>query len=692
MPKDQNLSGKPREQSAHNETLSFPYKATSPTDSPGIQFREEDKSRIKMAHAIPKDGRMDLLSDLSFVLRIAGIQILGQRMDITWKSMCDDRSRRELQISSRGWQLLTKGAKASPVGEPLISYLGFFSCHAFHRLGLFVVRDIDPNSGFQFLYDMGATKPRFMNSELPLGENVSRSTWYEFPSMSDVFDWQDSEDSQTMFCQAGRQMSSTAPWQRIILWQGLSFGSDIRLVRSRAATKIEASTFSYQNEMAKSIQPAVELHLSGQRRGGSELTNPYSDMQNAFHITFFERLEDDIKFTEETSQELGLKIGRLYERPQEAGHSAGSEDSDTLAFRRSSFTVFTTTGKLETDLDPEYPRSENWHWTMLILSPSGFFPGVEYDWAIDTGRVSRKTAELSCIVYALEKVEHRWRRLDKYIASLLVEDFMDSTAYSKLLFDDASFSRSRLYFWVLGCLSEFDPVIDDNIRQCKLYRIARIEPLRDYIEDIELRLKSPVATTLSYGQQDLKRLVELDKKASAIGQSLEDLRSEFSAKQARVQILRDGLFNASALMESRSSTRLGQNVQLLTYVSIFYLPLAFCAALWAIPNITDQKTKIPFIVTATLVGLVTYVVVANLGNIIEFLARAFRSWKNKLLDRMEGDEQQHWRFVRKQFEEFPPQDGNKVPSDWWLLRYQMRDFWRKPKPESTDSEDETVDV
>lgn len=30
-------------------------------------------------------------------------------------------------------------------------------------------------------------------------------------------------------------------------------------------------------------------------------------------------------------------------------------------------------------------------------------------------------------------------------------------------------------------------------------------------------------------------------------------------------------------MESRSATRLGQNVQLLTYVSIFYLPLGFCA-------------------------------------------------------------------------------------------------------------------
>jgi hypothetical protein len=37
------------------------------------------------------------------------------------------------------------------------------------------------------------------------------------------------------------------------------------------------------------------------------------------------------------------------------------------------------------------------------------------------------------------------------------------------------------------------------------------------------------------------------------------------------------LFNASAVVESRLSTRLAQNVKLLTYVSIFYLPLAFCA-------------------------------------------------------------------------------------------------------------------
>jgi hypothetical protein len=36
-------------------------------------------------------------------------------------------------------------------------------------------------------------------------------------------------------------------------------------------------------------------------------------------------------------------------------------------------------------------------------------------------------------------------------------------------------------------------------------------------------------------------------------------------------------FAWASITETRISTRLGQNVMLLTYVSIFYLPLAFCA-------------------------------------------------------------------------------------------------------------------
>src|SRR4051812_45042400 len=36
------------------------------------------------------------------------------------------------------------------------------------------------------------------------------------------------------------------------------------------------------------------------------------------------------------------------------------------------------------------------------------------------------------------------------------------------------------------------------------------------------------------------------------------------------------LFSASGVMESRASTRLNENIKLLTFVSIFFLPLSFC--------------------------------------------------------------------------------------------------------------------
>lgn len=100
------------------------------------------------------------------------------------------------------------------------------------------------------------------------------------------------------------------------------------------------------------------------------------------------------------------------------------------------------------------------------------------------------------------------------------------------------------------------------------------------------------------------------------------------------------------------STRLGQNVVLLTYVTIFYLPLAFCAvslsilrklaaiilsmgivltsvfrlkALRAIPDIADSGTRNPLIITAVMVGLATYVTVYNLENILGVLGRAYQA-------------------------------------------------------------------
>ncbi|KAF7868463.1 hypothetical protein EAF04_004994 [Stromatinia cepivora] len=65
---------------------------------------------------------------------------------------------------------------------------------------------------------------------------------------------------------------------------------------------------------------------------------------------------------------------------------------------------------------------------------------------------------------------------------------------------------------------------------------------------------------------------------------LETITQKFRGKIEEVMYLRDGLFNASAVMETRASTRLNQNLRLLTFVSIFFLPLSFCMSVWSINN------------------------------------------------------------------------------------------------------------
>ncbi|OPB41000.1 hypothetical protein A0O28_0106970 [Trichoderma guizhouense] len=87
-------------------------------------------------------------------------------------------------------------------------------------------------------------------------------------------------------------------------------------------------------------------------------------------------------------------------------------------------------------------------------------------------------------------------------------------------------------------------------------------------------------------------------------------------------------FALVSIYEARLSTKLAQNVMLLTYVSIFYLPLGFCAALWAIPDMTDMSTRMPFILTATVVSLVTLLVTFSLDRIAAIMLRVYQLLKD----------------------------------------------------------------
>lgn len=173
---------------------------------------------------------------------------------------------------------------------------------------------------------------------------------------------------------------------------------------------------------------------------------------------------------------------------------------------------------------------------------------------------------------------------------------------------------------------------------------------------------------------------DLLQEADEIRGSSESLRSQFRHQLETAKALRDGLLNASALIESRASTRLAETVKLLTYVSLFYLPLAFCAALWAIPNITDKSTRNPFIVTAVVVGFVTYAIVFNLDNIARSCSRVYLGRRTRLVNQMQNNATSpYWRERGASLEVFQPNEDYRTSSKWWVVAYQVQTWARQVK-------------
>jgi hypothetical protein len=129
------------------------------------------------------------------------------------------------------------------------------------------------------------------------------------------------------------------------------------------------------------------------------------------------------------------------------------------------------------------------HWTILLLTPSSFFKAPRQDRKIDLVWTEirkpqfKPVAELASIMHALRAVMKRWADLYQHIKGLLHENFMNPKVYVELLFDDDKFSQSKLYFWVIRCLNEFDISIEDNIKQWTLFREERVTPFLLETED-----------------------------------------------------------------------------------------------------------------------------------------------------------------------------------------------------------------
>ena len=353
-------------------------------------------------------------------------------------------------------------------------------------------------------------------------------------------------------------------WYRVIQCQGIAsiMGSD----NSGGPASFEAAekkwrTLVYSSEerprLAPSrhriIQDAFNLHIFCSRT--QRVGNHHLSWWKPFHIAWFQILAGDTG--QEQLRTSSWKHGPLY------GSTKGllvQEACFTLAF-----VPHIESNHLSDDLQR---ASWKFHssfvtatgtdfWTVLLLSPS----------LIDVaGSAPRNPAlhVLKLIEEGLEMAANAWEGLRAHFNAILDDQhtLLDPQGHDELLFDDDTFSRSRLYFWAMDSLDVFITQIKDTISEWEDFWAAREAMIRVFEEAHQQRMDE-----LRHRGTVQPSNVYLGKIRGQINR-LRDYEVQFEAFRAKTDALRGGVRGSPSLLLSSPN----ESLLLLAWALITYLP------------------------------------------------------------------------------------------------------------------------
>ena len=152
----------------------------------------------------------------------------------------------------------------------------------------------------------------------------------------------------------------------------------------------------------------------------------------------------------------------------------------------------------------------------------------------------------------------------------------DRRLRDKLLFEDKHFTYIRRYFWAYNTLA----VINTGI---KAMVTAYFDTFTDDFWAGTHPLLWPAPSSLTppeaaeaYRDKMAALRRELDKVVSELHEVLK--RNERTRKE--IENLRDQLFSGSSIKESRRAVDQGDNIRILTMISMIFLPLTFVTVSW----------------------------------------------------------------------------------------------------------------
>ncbi|KAK3942007.1 hypothetical protein QBC46DRAFT_83929 [Diplogelasinospora grovesii] len=186
----------------------------------------------------------------------------------------------------------------------------------------------------------------------------------------------------------------------------------------------------------------------------------------------------------------------------------------------------------------------------------------------------------------------RYTQLNEMITKLITppNQFMfDSRLRDKLLFEDKDFTYSRRYFWAYNTLG----VINDGI---KSMRSAYIDTFtKDFWAGRHPTLWPHPCPDTAEGRLYNDRMeVVRHELESAVG-DLAEMYEKNEKTRTEIRSLREQLFSGSSVKESRRAIEQGDNIKILTGVSMIFLPLTFVTSVFGITtfNISAEDWRFP---------------------------------------------------------------------------------------------------
>jgi hypothetical protein len=164
---------------------------------------------------------------------------------------------------------------------------------------------------------------------------------------------------------------------------------------------------------------------------------------------------------------------------------------------------------------------------------------------------------LSWIGVSLHHVLWRWQSAIEAVENEIMSSsqivFMRDR--SDLMGDDPQFSLSKTYFWALQAYKLFWETLLETIAAWNKFKAESLPRLEDPRMCPEERQTC---------------IDDIDDAIRELEAKVERIRKRYK----EVKDLRAGLESASALFDSRTTVRQGENVRLLTYITILFVPLS----------------------------------------------------------------------------------------------------------------------